>query len=220
MTGRIRQVGDRGFTIIELLVGMVLFGIISALVLGTALGARSIADDAQSNSELTADVRRAMERLVRELRQAGTIIRVDLPVAAGDPTAITFGADFNNDGDATDLGADDPEILTYRFKPWEAQITLSVNDAAATAPTTPVLAENVTAFTLALRSSQWQYDLNGDGVVDWPELDAAPMGNQNGRPDGAELTHIDSVVLAVSVFREGRRQDYRTGVDFRNRLVS
>ncbi|MGQ0626168.1 MAG: PilW family protein [Sporichthyaceae bacterium] len=209
---------DRGVSMIELLVGMVLFGVISTLVLTAALGARTVANDAQSNSELTADVRRAMERLVRELRQAGTIDQVDLPSAEGEPTAITFWADFDNDG-ARDLDAADPEVLTYRFTPSSAQIALTVNDAGGSAITTPVLADNVTAFTLELRSSQWQYDLNGDGIVDWSEIDAvpAPVGNQNGRPDGAELAHIDSVELTVSVFRGGRRQDYRTAVDFRNR---
>ncbi len=85
--------------------------------------------------------------------------------------------------------------------------------------TTPVLADNVTVFTLDLRSSQWQYDRNADGIVGWAELDQAPapVGNQNGSPDGAELARIDSVVIAVSVRRDGRRQDYRTQVDFRNR---
>ncbi|MGQ0631809.1 MAG: PulJ/GspJ family protein [Sporichthyaceae bacterium] len=212
------QRGDRGFTMVELLVGMVLFGVISALVMGSALGARSVADDAQSNSELTADVRRAMERLVRELRQAGTIDHIDLPTAPGDPTAITFWADFDNDG-TRDLDAADPEVLTYRHTPSAGLITLTVNDVDGTAITTPVLAENVTAFALSLRSSQWQHDLNGDGVVDWSEIDAlpAPVGNQNGRPDGTELAHIDSVGITVAVNREGRRQDYRTQVDFRNR---
>ncbi len=209
---------DRGFSMIELLVGMVLTSVIGALLLGSAVGARKVADDARLNSELTGDVRRAMERLVRELRQAGTIDRIDLPTTATAPTAITFWADFDNDG-ARDNDAADPEVLTYRYVPGSGQITLTVNDAAGTAVTTPILAENVTTFTLALRSSQWQYDSNADGIVDWSELDAtaAPIGNQNGKPDGAELTRIDSVVLNVEVSRNGRQQDYRTQVDFRNR---
>ncbi len=221
MIRRLHARDDRGFSMVELLVGMVLTAVIGALMLGSSLGARKVTDDARLNSELTADVRRAMERLVRELRQAGTIDQVDLPATPTATTAITFWADFDNDG-ARDVDAADPEVLTYRYVPGSGQITLTVNDAAGQAVTTPILAENVTTFTLSLRSSQWQYDTNADGVVDWSEIDAAPapVGNQNGKPDGAELTRIDSVFLTVSVDRNGRNQDYRTQVDFRNRHVS
>lgn len=208
---------DEGFTLIEMLVAMVLTGVIGAMLLGSTLDARKITTNAQKNSELTADVRRAMERLVRELRQAGTIDEVDLPATPTSPTAITFWADFNNDGQR-DLDAADPEVLTYRFTPGTGQVTLTVNDAAGNAVTTPILAQNVTSFTLSLRSSQWQYDRNGDGIVDWSELDATPgIGNNNGKPDGAELAHMDSVVIDVAVYRDGRRQTYHTQVDFRNR---
>jgi hypothetical protein len=191
------------------------------LLLGSALGAKKVTDDAQSNSELTADVRRAMERLVRELRQAGTIDKVDLPSTPTAPTAITFWADFDNDGHR-DIDAADPEVLTYRYLPGSGEITLTVDDADGQAITTPILAQNVTSFTISLRSSQWQYDRNADGIVDWSELDAAaaPVGNQNGKPDAAELPRIDSVVLSVNVFRDGRQQSYRTQVDFRNRHVT
>jgi prepilin-type N-terminal cleavage/methylation domain-containing protein len=212
---------DAGFSLIELLVAMVLTGVLGSLLIGSALGARKVTDDARANSELTADVRRAMERLVRELRQAGRIDQVDLPVTATDPTAITFWADFDNDGQP-DVGADDPEVLTYRYVPGSGTITLTVDDADGASITTPILAQNVTSFTISLRSSQWQYDRNGDGVVDWTELDAAasPVGNQNGKPDGAELSRIDSLVLSVAVYRNGRQQNYRTQVDFRNRHVT
>jgi prepilin-type N-terminal cleavage/methylation domain-containing protein len=213
-----RRRSDQGFSMIELLVGMVLTSVIGAMLLGSSLGARKVTEDARLNSELTADVRRAMERLVRELRQAGDILQVDLPATATAPTAITFWADFDNDA-AKDYDASDPEVLTYRYTPGSGQITLTVNDANGTAVTTPILAENVTNFTLSLRSSQWQYDRNADGIVTWAELDAtpAPVGNQNGKPDGNELARIDSVVLDVGVDRNGRQQDYRTQVDFRNR---
>jgi prepilin-type N-terminal cleavage/methylation domain-containing protein len=210
---------DGGFSMIELLVAMVLTTVLGSLLLGSTLGARKVTDDARRNSELTADVRRAMERLVRELRQAGRIDQVDLPTTPTAPTAITFWADFDNDGHP-DTDAADPEVLTYRFVPGSGTITLTVDDADGSSVTTPILAENVTSFTLSLRSSQWQYDRNGDGVVDWSELDVSAVGNNNGKPDGAELQRIDSIVLAVSVYRGGRQQSYRTQVDFRNRHVT
>ncbi|MGQ0845910.1 MAG: PulJ/GspJ family protein [Sporichthyaceae bacterium] len=212
---------DAGFTMIELLVAMVLTTVVGSMLVGSVLFARTVTNDARLNDELTADVRRAMERLVRELRQAGTIEQIDLPSGPSSPTAVTFWADFDNDG-ARDLDAADPEVLTYRFDPVEGLLTLTVNDAAGASITTPVLADNVATFVLDLRSSQWQYDTNGDGIVGWAELDAAaaPVGNQNGRPDGAELTRIDSVTVAVAVRRDGRRQEYRTQVAFRNRHLT
>lgn len=203
---------------VELLVAMVLTGVLGTLLLGSVLGARNVTDDARTNSELTADMRRAMERLVRELRQARTIDRVDLPTTPAGAVSLTFWSDFDNDG-ARDIDASDPEVLTYRYVPASGRLTLTVDDAGGAAVTTPILAENVTSFTLSLRSSEWQYDRNADGIVEEAELDASPVGNRNGRPDGAELGHIDSVVLAVAVFRDGRSQNYRTQVDFRNRHV-
>ena len=213
-----REPRDRGFTLVELMVGVALSAMIGLLVMSSALGAQRTTENAKSNSDLMGDTRLAMERLVRELRQAGTILDVTLPVAATDPTAITFWADFDNDG-ARDVDASDPEVLTYRFTPGTGQVTLTVDDADGSAVTTPILADDVTTFTLDLLSSQWQYDRNGDGIVGWAELDAtaSPIGNQNGRPDGAELTRIDSVALSVSVRRGSGNQSYRTQVDFRNR---
>ena len=79
---RLRRTDDAGFTMIELLVAMILTSVLGALLLGSALGAKKVTDDAQSNSELTADVRRAMERLVRELRQAEAAVGRDKAMIA------------------------------------------------------------------------------------------------------------------------------------------
>jgi prepilin-type N-terminal cleavage/methylation domain-containing protein len=209
---------DGGFTMVELVAGIAALAIVSLLVMSSALNAQRVAEGAKANSDLIGDVRLAMERLVRELRQAGTIDDVTLPAGPADPTAITFWADFDNDG-ARDTDAADPEVLTYRFIPGTAVLTLTVDDADGEAVTTPILAEDVTTFGLELLSSQWQYDRDGDGRVTWAELDAtaAPVGNQNGRPDGAELTRIDSVAISVNVARGATNQSYSTHVDFRNR---
>lgn len=214
---RRRPVADPGFTIIELMVGLAVTAILAAVVMSSALGAQRTTTNAKTNSDLMSDIRLAMERMVRELRQARSIDDVRLPATATDPTAITFWADFDNDG-ARDVDPADPEVLTYRYRPGTGQLTLSVNDAAGSAVTTPILADNVTSFVLALRSSEWQFDRDADGLVTWAELDAtaSPVGNQNGRPDGAELTRTDSVGVTVSVRRGTRNQTYRTQVDLRN----
>ena len=212
---------DAGFTMVELMIGLVLTALLGVVVMSSALGAQRTTENAKTNSDLMGDIRLAMERLVRELRQAGTIDDVTLPTSTGDPTAITFWADFDNDG-ARDVDAADPEVLTYRYSPATGRVTLTVDDADGGAVTTPILADDVTSFVLDLRSSQWQYDRNADGLVGWAELDAtaAPVGNQNGVPDGTELARIDSVGVTVSVRRGERNQTYKTQVDFRNRHMS
>jgi Tfp pilus assembly protein PilW len=203
---------------IELMVAVVRTSIRGTIAMGAALGAPKVSTNAQSNSDLMGDTRAATERLVRELRQAGTIDDIHLPTSPSDQTSITFWADFNNNG-VRDLNAADPEVLTYRFTPSTGALTLTVDDADGQAVTTPILASGVIAFGLGLRSSEWQYDRNGDGVVDWSEIDAtpSPVGNQNGRPDGPELARLDSVVLTLTVRSGSRTQTYRTTVDFRNR---
>jgi prepilin-type N-terminal cleavage/methylation domain-containing protein len=207
---------DHGFTLIEMLVAMTLSSVLGSLVLGVSLGLRHDADAVHASSDLQDAVRLATERIVRELRQAGTIDKVDLPQGVNDPTAITFWADFNGNG-VRDLDATDPEVLTYRLVPGTGQLTLTVDDAGGNAVTTPILATNVTAFGIDLHSSLWQYDRNGDGIVTWQELDTASgIGNNNGKPDGRELPLLDSVIVAITVRDGTHSQIYRTQVDFRN----
>jgi prepilin-type N-terminal cleavage/methylation domain-containing protein len=210
---------DAGFSLVELLVGMALLSVLGATLLSMALSLQKSTTDATRNADLLHETQLAMERIVRELRQAGRIDDVELPASAADPTAITFFADFDNDGHE-DLDAFDPEVLTYRFLPATGQLTLTVDDADGNAITTPILATNVTDFDLDLRSSLWQYDRSvpRDGIVTWAELDATPgVGNQNGIADAPELQIIDSVVLTVAVADGSRNQTYRTQVNFRNR---
>jgi prepilin-type N-terminal cleavage/methylation domain-containing protein len=219
---RRRSAPDAGFTLVELLVGMALLSIFAATLFSMVLSLQKSTTDATRNADLLHETQLAMERIVRELRQAGTIDDVELPTSPTAPTGITFFADFDNDGNR-DLDASDPEVLTYRFLPSAAQLTLTVDDADGNAITTPILATQVTGFSLDLRSSLWQYDRSvpRDGVVTWAELGASPgVGNQNGVPDAPELSLIDSVVLTVSVADGAHKQTYRTQVDFRNRSQS
>jgi prepilin-type N-terminal cleavage/methylation domain-containing protein len=216
---------DRGFSVVEVLVAMGLFSLLSTLLLGLALSTSQVTKDVQTLTNVNEESRLAMERLTRELRQASAITAVHLPETADttDTTALTFWIDFNGDG-AQDLNAADPEVLTYRWNPVTARLTLTANDATGTAVTRPVLAASVSGFTLGLRSSKWQYDVSisgqpPDGITSWQELDAAgpPVGNNNGALDSQELDSINLVALTMTVLDGERAQTYSTQVDLRNR---
>lgn len=209
---------DAGFSLVEVLVGVGLFGMLGSLLLGLAVSTSKVTEDVRSLTSINEESRLAMERMSRELRQA-TLITAALvpPGAAPAETALTFWTDFDGDG-VQDLGVADPEVLTYRWDPTSERLSLTANDASGSAVTRPVLAARVTRFELQLRSSAWQRDANGDGTTTWQELDAVGAGgNGNGVPDGAELTDLDLVGVTLTVLDGARAQTYTSRVDLRNR---
>jgi type II secretory pathway pseudopilin PulG len=213
---------DRGMSLVEVLVGIGLFGMLGAVLLGVVLSTSRVTDDTRELTNVNEEARLAVERLTRELRQANEIVAVHLPANANDSTALTFWTDFNGNG-AKDLTAADPEVLTYRWQPTTGQLTLTANDSNGTAVTRPLLSSNVSAFSITLNSSQWQYDANHDGTTTWQELDALPpvgVGNNNGGLDGEELKHIDLVGVTMTVLDGPHAQTYTTQVDLRNRNLN
>ncbi|MDX6252924.1 MAG: hypothetical protein QOF10_6284 [Kribbellaceae bacterium] len=210
---------DKGMSLVEVIVGIGLFGALGSALMAIALSTSRVTDDTRELTGVNEESRLAMERLSRELRQANRILAVHLPANTADNTALTFWTDFNGNG-AEDLNAADPEVLTYRWDPTTSRLTLTANDPSGTAVTRPLLSEKVSAFTLGLYSSLWQYDDNpADGRVSWTELDAsgAPVGNGNGQPDDIELKNVDLVDLSMTVLDGTHAQTYQTHVDLRNR---
>lgn len=207
---------DGGFTLIEVLVAMGLFGVLASLLLGLSLSTGQVTGDVRALTNINEESRMAVDRLSRELRQAGEVTAVSLPSGATDRTAITFWTDFDGDG-AKDLNAAEPEVLTYGWDPVTDRFSLTVNDASGTAVTRPLLAANVSEFTVDLRSSQWQFDADGNGRTTWQELDVSTAGgNANGVPDGAELLKLDLIGVRMVVLDGARAQTYTTRVDLRN----
>lgn len=206
---------DAGLSLVEVLVGMALFGVLGTLLLGLALSTSRVTEDTRNLAGVTEQARLAMERITRELRQAEEVRSVQF--TGGEPSALTFWTDFNGNGEVN-LNAADPEVMTYRWNQGTSALTLTANDADGTAITQPVMAVDVTRFTIDLLSSQWQYDLNGNGTTTWQELDqsGAPVGNANGTLDTPELAEIDLVGVSMKVSRGSRAQEYSTQVDLRN----
>jgi prepilin-type N-terminal cleavage/methylation domain-containing protein len=205
---------DKGFSLVEVLVAMGLFGVLASLLLGLAVSTGRVTDDVRALTNINEESRLAVERLSRELRQATEVTAVSQPT--GGRVALTFWTDFNGNG-ARDLNAADPEILTYAWDPKTDQLSLTVNDPTGAAITRPLLAANVSSFTLDLRSSSWELDADGDGQTTWKEIDTAPGGNRNGVPDGPELLKLDLIGVTMTVLDGRRAQTYTSRVDLRNR---
>lgn len=222
---------DAGVTLIELLVAMTLVMILGGMTLVTIVSARDTSDGTRTSVRLNEDARVALNRVGRELRQAQAITRVSrdgsptgtAPVTAASPVSVrsfSLAADFDGDG-VIEPTAVDPEELTYT---WDGQrLLLSARDTTGTLVTSPVLAEQVTAFSVDFRSSRWAYDCNGDGVTTWTELDShtcapasAAVGDNSGTLTAPEIAHIDGALIKISVLQGSKRQDYTLQIDLRN----
>lgn len=209
---------DRGFTLVEVLVAMGLFGLLSTLLLGFAMATGRVTEDTRELSGVNEESRLAMERMSRELRQANAVLSYSGTTASTAPVVLTFWTDFDGDG-TQDLSVTDPEVLTYRWDPAAERLTLTANDEDGTAVTRPVLAANVSGFQLDLYSSRWEFDANADGRTRWIEIDAAgqPVGDQDGVPDARELELVDLVKVSMTVLDGTHRQTYQSEIDLRNR---
>ena len=214
---------DAGVSLVEVLVGMGLLGVLTSVLLGFVLGTSKVTDDTRQLAGVNEESRLAMERLTRELREANTILAFEPPTASSDAIALTFWTDFN-DNNVQDLNAGDPEVLTYRWEPSTKRLTLTANDADGNAVTRPVLAANVSNFNVDLFSSLWEYDTSpaNSRLTSWQEIDAAspPIGDGDGVPDLVELERIDLVTVSMTVLDGAHAQTYRTEVALRNRSQS
>lgn len=235
---------DAGFTLVELLLGMVLVGVISAIGITTVLTTSRSADVTLAEHDGVEEARLALNRMTRELRQAETIVRAINPDGVAHSataiTAITFEADFDGDGcidgvneHGTTAGClpedlSEPELVTYCHQPAASNSdepelfivrgALPAGTVTACTGGMPILAEDVAAFKIEYRSNLYRYDTApADGTTTWTELDAAaaPVGNQNGTLD-VELPGITSLVLRVDLQNPGLQ--LRTAVALRNRV--
>lgn len=217
LLSRVRRSEEHGFTIVEAITAVTIFGVLSAAMFSTVMSSQSSVKSTRRTNNLNEEARVALNRLSRELRQAQRISYVD---PANPSALLEFEVDFNNNG-IIEPSAVDAERLRYSYDPNADQILLTSATPTGTTVTLPILASDVTAFTLDYRSRDYRYDRNGDGVTTWQELDPTPanggVGDGSGSLTDAELAYIDSVVISFTVLKDRQAQVYRTQVDLRNR---
>ena len=212
-----------GFTLVEMLVAMVIFGALGTALMTTVLSANRATIVATDSNDINEEARLAINRMARELRQARQIESVQ---GTDGRYGMTFWVDYNGNGLIDNTS--DPEELTYTYDATSKRILLSAKDSTGALSTLPILAGNVTNFSFDYRSRDYHYDcgmppgsLVSDGVTTWQELDSgncatAASGDGNGVLDVGELSKIDSIVISFIVFEGARQQSYRTQVDIRN----
>lgn len=214
---RLRRDGERGFTLAEMLLAMLIFSVLGAVLFSTLVASTRSVNTTRRTTALTEEARIALNRMARELREAQAITAVSAP----NPSySLTFEVDFNGNG-TIEPTAVDAEVLTYSYDGDAKQIRLTAATPSGGTTTLPILASDVYDFAVDYRSREYAYDANGDGITTWQELDRPPasggVGDGSGTLTTPELQRVDSVVISFRVFQGRESQYYRTQVDLRNR---
>ncbi len=105
----------RGFSLVELMISLAIFGVIMGVVFGFLVGARNSYSDTRERVQYQQSMRAVMSLMTREVRSTGC-----------DPSSVGFESfgiattasmqcsmDLNGDGDVTDSGPD--ESITYTY---------------------------------------------------------------------------------------------------------
>lgn len=226
---RFQEKPDEGFTLVELLVTIGLFAVLTTVVLSVVLNSATTLGTLRQSTDLNEESRLLLNRMSRELREANSVLAVEnpdgaschVPPAVCSTVSIHFQVDFDGDGVFESLEGEEPKYV------WESslkRVSLVTSTGACVSPGCPVVAANVEKFLVTYTSQRFECDRNLDGVVNWIEIDdrlagdTCPdaLGNDNDALD-AELPSINSVTIDLTVLKGARRQDYRTQLDLRNR---
>jgi len=196
---------EEGFTLIETLVAISLFAIVSVSfysVLLASIGASKTSRDVVRISE---DARLGLNRMIRDTREGQLFSSLDTG-------SYTVRIDFDGDGDSSENPNEngDYESLEFKYVPSADSITL--NDEVLAAGVEPIGSEPIFSYT----SNELKYDWNGDGVTTSTELDAA---SSHGYPaiDGSDSGLYTSVVFTFQVRSGERVTEFRGQAQLRNR---
>jgi prepilin-type N-terminal cleavage/methylation domain-containing protein len=209
---------QEGFTLIEVLVGILLLAIVSVGFYMVLFATSRSADTSRAVTKVSEEARLGFGRIVRDTRQGRRL------VAASD-TSYTVEVDFDGDGaiepDGIQNSQGDYEVLTFSFN--EAADTISLNGETLMRQVQCVEASGVCKPVFDYASNRLEYDWSPkDGIATWEELDAAPVhgvigvGNNNGILDSAELPFISNVTYELRVVEKESSTEYIAEAQLRN----
>jgi prepilin-type N-terminal cleavage/methylation domain-containing protein len=225
--------GEEGFTIVEVMVALVIFSVISTAFMSLMLAVSRGTDTTTAHVRISEEARLGLNRMVRDTREAGWI-----SLAGTSPTdthnAFTVKIDYNGDGAYTNPASGTAqgsyEIVTYTFDDATDRITVTADGVGTETlvrgvdcirDETDVCTSDVFSFT----SNSLEYDWDLDGVTTLEELNdtACPPNNLTTLDDcnaalvDAELANITSVNFAVSLGAGTRATPYYAEAQLRNR---
>jgi prepilin-type N-terminal cleavage/methylation domain-containing protein len=195
---------EAGFTLVELLVAMAIFAVVSTSVYAVLFATVRASNTSENVVRVSEEARAGLNRMVRETRE-GQLFSVL------EENRYRVRIDFDRDGsyeNPNDNG--DYEDLQFRYDPADDEILL--NGETLVAGVTPIPGTPIFSYT----SSDLTYDFNGDGVTTKAELDAAASKGYQG-VDSADTELYTNVEFAMRVTSDNRTTMFRTQAQLRNR---
>jgi len=209
---------QEGFTLVELLVGVLLLSIVSIGFYTVLFASSRSSDTSRAVTKVSEEARLGFSRMVRDTRQGRAL------VSASD-TSYTIEVDFDGDGviepDGTQNSQGDYEVLTYSFN--ETANTISLNGEVLMRRVQCVEVSGACKPAFSYSSNRLEYDWTPkDGITTWEELDEAPshgvigVGNSNGTLDAAELPFVSNVTYELMVVERDASTEYIAEAQLRN----
>ena len=223
---------ERGFSMVEILVAMAAFSLVSFAFLSVMLSASRGTDSTGDSVRIAEEARLGLNRMVRDTREAGW---VSLP--GTDPAAtynsFTVRVDYNGDGgysnSAAGVAEGNYEIVTYAYDEANDRITLTAEGVG-----TETLIRGVDCVRVAgacksdifsFTSNRLEYDWDADGVTTLGEVNQAAcapnnlttLDTCNGSLVDKELANLTSVNFAFRITTGGRSTAYYAEAQLRNR---
>jgi prepilin-type N-terminal cleavage/methylation domain-containing protein len=143
-----RRDRENGFTLVELLVGLAVFGLVMVAAFALYASNQQIYHRGQTKAEAQQNARVALETASREIRIAGfdmsgvlDTLTPPTSIQAANASDLTFAADLNGDGvlDRVTYRVQNRRLIR-EFSSW--------NGSAFTAPTSSELAQGIDTLTL------------------------------------------------------------------------
>ena len=236
---------DGGFTLIEILVAISLFSIVTVVFYQVMFSQIRGSDTARAVARVSEEARAGLNRMIRDTREADQLV-------AASPTSYDIRIDFNEngsfndqyeyvryayhgnaepvslvDGNAVDIPADSITIAALNAGGQVTEIEVLAGGVKPTRSAPDTGASVIFDYSsnyLKCDAAPGSYPNPGtaNGVAEWQELDKPNAscvslgGNGDGQLNGAEVDYISNVDYAFAVESEGRRARFVAQAQLRN----
>lgn len=196
---------DDGFTLIETLVAISLFAIVSISFYSVLYASIGVSKTSRDVVRISEDARLGLNRMIRDTREGQLFSSLDA-------ASYTVRIDFDGDGNSNENPNENGDYESLEFKYVGSDDSITLNDEVLAAGVEPIGSEPIFSYT----SNDLKYDWNGDGVTTGTELDNA---SSHGYPtvDGSDSGLYTAVVFAFQVRKGERVTAFRAQAQLRNR---